>query len=58
MQVSKTAGLAKWTFENDKSEAIEKVVLSEKVRKNKHTEPFVRIKPFFEGNSAKIVPMT
>jgi hypothetical protein len=58
MQVSKTASLAKWTFENDKSESIEKIILSEKVRKNKHTEPFIRTKAFFEGNAAKIIPMT
>jgi len=58
MQVGKTAGLAKWTYEHDKSDSLEKVVLSEKVRKNKHTEPFIRIKQTFEGNAAKIIPMT
>lgn len=48
----------KWNFAPDKCEILEKVALKEKVHKNKHSDPIVRSKTFFEGNAAKIIPMT
>jgi hypothetical protein len=32
--------------------------LKQKVQKNKNETPFVKLKKIFEGNSAKIIPMT
>ena len=58
IQISKTAGLAKWSFELDKCDVLEKVTLKEKVQKNRHSNIFLRAKQTFEGNAAKVIPMS